>query len=641
MAKYLRQDGVEGYLGDAQEIEYAKFNNLRHTVLGCMLGDYNANGEYVISPEICAELINCSKYIVDTVGEIDICKSDLKLDKQLTFMISFEGNVATLTLAEKVCFEANYRINSGVFYNINEYFLDEIVFPGDVNKNIAYRKWNVGTFGGESLNVFHMDEETKATLFNTVNRFKYLVQANKVFLEKERDLERVEGDYFLKINEILKRYPKLQKLVQVEFKEAMEEKKDFLRTDKPNLSKTLNEIIEHVIENNIEDIPKEEKEDFLREKREAQTEINVKRSEILDIKTVPVVGVNDEVETVVRVDTKGEEKRELPEIVTDFANQREIATRGAQDLAISTRVHEETGAMPTAKALDNARQGNEVDGKDKTDNRPDGKETRKGEEERGVTQEGLEHTGNPDQETKSTKPTQLDVSQREQILGVVEKITGVQISGDSETERVAEDLTQRANDRKKQREDETSRQLGQETEQSLIAGRTAGQTGRTSDGEDKKTQRQSAVKKTENTKKSPAPTVNPAQQSPVTGPNGKSVTERRENATPLGDYDTYEEVTDLNAGIPVGETPVGATPKEGTPSVENPDFDIFNSMLNQNGTPEVTAIDGSVVQVAVNNAKGTPAVQVAVNIENGTPAAQVVDEQTVNDNSLNNIGYHP
>jgi len=119
------------------------------------------------------------------------------------------------------------------------------------------------------------------------------------------------------------------------------------------------------------------------------------------------------------------------------------------------------------------------------------------------------------------------------------------------------------------------------------------------------------------------------------------VTERRENATPLGDYDTYEEVTDLNAGIPVGETPVGATPKEGTPSVENPDFDIFNSMLNQNGTPEVTAIDGSVVQVAVNNAKGTPAVQVAVNIENGTPAAQVVDEQTVNDNSLNNIGYHP
>ena len=96
MAKYLKQDSDLGYVEDSAEIEYLKFNNLRHTILGYMWGDFNSEGEYVISPDIQRELIAMKKYVVDTIDNIDICYSNIKFDKQITFMVTLEGNRATL-----------------------------------------------------------------------------------------------------------------------------------------------------------------------------------------------------------------------------------------------------------------------------------------------------------------------------------------------------------------------------------------------------------------------------------------------------------------------------------------------------------------------------------------------------------------
>ena len=138
MSQYVKNDCEQGFVTDNAEIESLKFNNLRHTILGCMLGDFDVEGNYVVDPVIVNELIAMPKYIVDTVDNIDVCSSVIKLDKQITFFVTYEGEHAVLTLAEKVNFQANFKSNSGLFSNINEYVLDTFETSGVVDKNAVY-----------------------------------------------------------------------------------------------------------------------------------------------------------------------------------------------------------------------------------------------------------------------------------------------------------------------------------------------------------------------------------------------------------------------------------------------------------------------------------------------------------------------
>ena len=101
MAQYLKPDCELGYIEEPAEIEKLKINNARHTILGCMLGDFDETGAYVVDPEIVKELIEMPKFIVETMDNIEICKSVLKLDKQISFAVTFEGNKATFSLLEK------------------------------------------------------------------------------------------------------------------------------------------------------------------------------------------------------------------------------------------------------------------------------------------------------------------------------------------------------------------------------------------------------------------------------------------------------------------------------------------------------------------------------------------------------------
>jgi len=337
MSKYLKQDTKLGFIEDNAEIEYTRFCDLRHTILGCMLGDYDANGIYVLSPEIKKELIAMPKYIVDSMENIDICASVLKLDKQITFMITYEGDRVVLSLMEKISFEANHKLNSGTYSNINEYILDEIESSGIVNKNAVYETWNISEYPGNALDVFNMDEETKALYFNTINRFKYLMAANRVLLENEPKLEEIESTYANRLFEILESYPKLKAKVEKEIKDTLSEKKDFIRLDKPNFAKTLNEVIEKAIDDNIAVLDEKEKESFEIEKHNAQMEVNILRREVVDVQTKPielplteedekeleVVGVKTEdkkerTSEIVQLDVHGRDEFSLSDVTADF-----------------------------------------------------------------------------------------------------------------------------------------------------------------------------------------------------------------------------------------------------------------------------------------------------------------------------------
>ena len=289
MSQYVKKDTELGYIEDNAEIEYTRFNNMRHAVLGYMLGDFDTNGNYFVSDEIVRELISIKKYYVDTINEIDICRSAIKLDKQITFFVDIQNDKATLSLAEKLNFGANHKLNSGVYSNINEYVLDELELTGPIDRNAIYSHWNIDTFQGETLDVFHMDPETLAKHFNVVNRYKYLLAANTVLLQKEEKLEEIEAKYSNRIMAILAKYPKLKDAVMQDVKLAMEEKKDFLRIDKPNFAKTLNEVIEDSIQEHLDLLSAKEQEKFAEEKHTAQVEINQERAVEVPVNTAPVV----------------------------------------------------------------------------------------------------------------------------------------------------------------------------------------------------------------------------------------------------------------------------------------------------------------------------------------------------------------
>lgn len=349
MAKYIKHDSELGFVEDNAEIEYLKFNNMRHTVLGCMLGDFDDQGRYFLSPAIKNELLLMPKYLVDTIENIEICNSFIKLDKQISFMITYEGNRVTLSLVEKINFQGNIKINSGIYANINEYLLDEVEVNGPVNKNILYQKWNIKEYGGTALDVFNMDEATLAGYFNIVNRFKYLMEANKILLQKEEQIEEIESLYANRILDILKHYPKLKQAVENDIKEVVEGKKDFIRLDKPNFAKTLNEIIEQSIEQHIELLNEKEQQEFKTEKHIVQNEINILRQDVVPTKTTAIAleqdGVIDYVSAPksTTIDTKNEEKsKTIVEVATEFVKQEKSTEEKVADRA----VEDVTGEKP-------------------------------------------------------------------------------------------------------------------------------------------------------------------------------------------------------------------------------------------------------------------------------------------------------
>lgn len=286
MVQYLKPDSELGYIEDTAEIEFLKFNNLRHSVLGCMLGDFDERGSYIVSPEIRKELISMEKYIVQTYDNIELCKSTLRLDKQISFMVTFEGNKATLSLVEKLNYEANFTLNSGVYSNINEYVLDSVETSGEVNRNMIYARWNIKTAPSNIIDIFNCDDSILEKYFGLVNRFKYLLKANTIMLEKEAQLEDIEASYSNAILEILSHYPALKKEVMDNIAEELKEKKDSISVNKPYFAKTFNELLENAISKKLGVLNEKEQVEFKQEKRNATVELNIKRQNTFELEQV-------------------------------------------------------------------------------------------------------------------------------------------------------------------------------------------------------------------------------------------------------------------------------------------------------------------------------------------------------------------
>lgn len=352
MAQYLKPDTELGYIEDNADIECLKVNNLRHVILGCMLGDFDEVGSYVVDPEIKKELIAMDKYIVESFDNIELCKSELKLDKQISFMVTFEGNSATLSLIEKIHYEGNFKLNGGTYSNINEYVLDKVETSGEINRNVLYARWHIKTVPGEIIDIFSCDESVLAKYFGIVKRFKYLLAANKTLLEKEEKLEEVEAEHVNEMFKILKHYPKLQQAVVANLGKTMELKKNAVNVKNPFFVKTFNEILSNTIDLNLGVLNEQEKANFLSEKHNATTMMNIKREAIIDAEHVKV---KEGEQTVVALKTDPTyESKSIQELATLFAgeHQQAIDRLSGKDSLMAKTMERNGGIVSTGKNRD-------------------------------------------------------------------------------------------------------------------------------------------------------------------------------------------------------------------------------------------------------------------------------------------------
>lgn len=334
MSKYFNPDSELGYVEDSAEITYLKFNNMRHTVLGCMLGDFDEQGCYYVSPLIVEELIEMPKYLVETMDNIEICRSVLQLDKHISFLITFEQDRAILSLIEKISYEANLTLNSGTYSNINEYVLDVVQTSGLINKNAIYARWNVNPFNGTVVDVFNCDSSVLQKYFNLVNKFKLRLKENTVMLKNEEELEAVEAEYFAEMMDIIKHYPKLEKAVQAQLKATIKEKHDFIKLDKPNFTKTVNEILDKVIEENKNVLSAEEKKEFQAEVHNVKNNIAIKREEIMPLRSAVA---EEEKDLKTSTDKKSELEGNAEASKTEEkANEDEITSDHKEGVAVVT-----------------------------------------------------------------------------------------------------------------------------------------------------------------------------------------------------------------------------------------------------------------------------------------------------------------
>ena len=300
--KFLKFDSEKGYLDNKDDINYFATSQMQKVAFGKMLGDFDENGLYVINQKIVEELIKMPKVIVEMVEEADLIRSKVKADSFFHFILTIEDNKASFKLLEKLHYQSNRDFNAGAYSNINEYVIDEMIVPDkDFDRNALYQKYNISTENdGEVLSIFDMDELSIALYYNIVEKLKtnYLVQ-NQLVL-KEKEIENIEADYFEAMLGALGEFEEFGGKVKTELKKDLAEKHSFVIVSKPFFQKTVNEVLNSLIEQYITDLSEEQKQEFLTKVRDIKANYYQRFKTLLPIEIAQKSGVRFDANQVVQ-----------------------------------------------------------------------------------------------------------------------------------------------------------------------------------------------------------------------------------------------------------------------------------------------------------------------------------------------------
>lgn len=291
--KFLKFDTDKGFLDNKDDINYYATTQMRKVVFGGMLGDFDENGIYVISQKIVNELIAMPKVIVDAVDGSELMRSKVKADTFFHFILSVEGNKATLSLLEKIYHQSNKTFNSGAYSDINEYVLDQVIVPDkDFNRNALYQKYNIiPQDDGEALTIFDADEQTIALYYNIIEKIKINHLTQDRLILKEKEIEELEANYFEQVLALLAEFPIVEKEVVKEVQDVLVEKHNFVIVSNPFFQQTVNEIVDSSVDKHAEKLEQDKKEEFLAKLRQIKAEYYDGLKKLLSIQIKQSAGV--------------------------------------------------------------------------------------------------------------------------------------------------------------------------------------------------------------------------------------------------------------------------------------------------------------------------------------------------------------
>ena len=311
--KFVKLDCEKGYLDNKDDINYYITTLMRKVAFGKMLGDFDENGLYVINSKVVEELIKMPKVIVEILEEADLIRSKVKADSFFHFILTIEDNKASFKFLEKIPYQSNRDFNSGVYNNINEYVLDEVVIPDkDFDRNALYEKYNISTDNdGEVLSIFDMDEYSLALYYNIIEKLKvdYLVQ-NQLML-KEKEIENIEADYFEAILGVFQEYREFGDKVTNSLKGDLVEKQNFVIASKPFFQKTINEVLDNYIDFHLQELGEEQREEIINKIRAIKEQYYQKFKSLIPLEIAKKAGVRFDANQILREGIIGELAQEI------------------------------------------------------------------------------------------------------------------------------------------------------------------------------------------------------------------------------------------------------------------------------------------------------------------------------------------
>lgn len=210
-----------------------------------LLGDYNKEGKYMISPTIIAELVNIRKYKRNAFNNAVYCVSQSKIIGELMFEIIFKkttkGQIAsaTLSLLEPVK-KVNGYIQNTIKTPIGVYRAPmESTFVDD-----ACKSFNLILDMGEGYEAIDSDKLDEQLFIQAKRELGQLVGVAS--LEEFNNLYK---DYFEKRMEIIKSLenPLMQEILS-QFEIERSKIKEFFLNNEEMQYKTLNELLDKVME---------------------------------------------------------------------------------------------------------------------------------------------------------------------------------------------------------------------------------------------------------------------------------------------------------------------------------------------------------------------------------------------------------
>lgn len=366
--KYIKFDSEKGYLEDKDDINYFSTSQMRKVAFGKMLGDFDENGMYVINAKIVEELIRMPKVIVEIIEGTDLIRSIVKADTFFHFILSVEDNKAQFKLLEKIYYQSNRDFNAGVYSNINEYVLDEVIVTDkDFDRNALYQKYNISTENnGEALSIFDMDELSLALYYNLTEKLKvnYLVQ-NALIL-KEKQLESIEADYFESVLTILADFKDFDKQVTDSVKKDLAEKHTFVIVSKPFFQHTVNEVLDSYIEMFIQNLSPEQRKEFEARYREIKNQFYEKFKKIIPIEISQKYGVRFDANQILQEGVIGSLVQEIRTKGFTSSDVRKIIINDDELQLSISRIKEIVKQNEEIAKRDNARARDIIKGREQT-----------------------------------------------------------------------------------------------------------------------------------------------------------------------------------------------------------------------------------------------------------------------------------